>query len=243
MPVFVAKEITATLAGGRLETVTCEKCGTRFHYQLTRVGVGKGSAPYLVGQGAASDRAAGAAERDLAKRLAREAELVPCPKCYWVNQDLVERYRQRRYRRAPLLIVILVGAGIVAGPIVAFSLTALVGYNSGLPSVVSLAILALTLSTPAWVLLARRHLRRRIDPNATHPRRPAVPPGTPPALVEQRDPRTGQARLVPVASHGGDDPAGAGGSPGGAGRVEWAVFRPGQVRFPPVCCMCLAPAT
>jgi hypothetical protein len=233
MHVFFAKEITATRAGQRIEPVSCEKCGTGFYYELTRVSVGKGSAPYYLGEQSASDRAAAAAGRDLAKRLDREAELVPCPKCHWVNQDLVDRYRRRQYRRAPLLIVIFTVAGFVAGPLVALGLTEAFGYNSRVPSLVMLAVLTVCLLSPAWVLLIRRRLRRRIDPNATYPRRPAVPPGTPPALVEQRDPDTDELHLVPVPNHDDDQ----------ADRSEWAVFRPGHIQLPPACCMCMATAS
>jgi MFS family permease len=232
MPVFVGKIFTATEAGQRLEGVTCEKCGTAFHYELTRVGVGKGSAPYLLGQASAAGRAGSAATRDLAKRLSEEAELVPCPKCHWVNQDLVDRYRRRQYRRAPLLIVIVVVAGFVAAPILGAGLTEAFGYSSRIPSTVSLGVMAVCLLSPAWVLLGRRQLRRSIDPNITYPRRPTVPPGTPPALIEERDPQTGDLRLVPVAASNDDRTI----------RSEWAMFRPGQVQLPPVCCMCLSPA-
>lgn len=232
MPVFVGKVFTATEAGQRLETVTCEKCRTVFHYELTRVGVGKGSAPYMLGQHSAADRAGSAAKRDLTKRLSEEAELVPCPKCHWVNQDLIDRYRRRQYRRAPLLIVVIIVAGFVAAPILAAGLTEAFGYNSRVPSIVMLGVMAVCLLSPAWVLLGRRQLHRRIDPNITYPRRPTVPPGTPPALIEKRDAETGEMHLVPVASR-----------EVGIGTEEWAMFRPGQVQLPAVCCMCLAPAS
>ena len=39
-----------------------------------------------------------AARKDLARRLERESEMVPCPKCQWVNEDLIARYRRRKYR-------------------------------------------------------------------------------------------------------------------------------------------------
>jgi hypothetical protein len=233
MPIYVGKEITATVAGRRIETVRCEKCGTVFYYELTRVGLGKGSAPYFIGHNSASNRAAAAAKRDLSHRLDHEAELVPCPKCHWVNDDLVRRYRRRQYRRAPLLIVIIVIAGFVAAPLVAAGLTETLGYNSHVPSAVMLAVLVTCLLSPVWVLLIRRSLRHRINPNTTYPRWPTVPPGTPPALVEQRDPQSGEMRLVPAAAreHQHRD------------HPEWAMFRPGQVQLPPVCCVCLAPAT
>jgi hypothetical protein len=86
--------------------------------------------------------------------------------------------------------------------------------------------------SPAWVLLARRSLRQRIDPNTTYPRRPNVPPGTPPALIEHRDSQTGELILVPVATRADQQ----------VDDSDWAMFRPGQVQLPPVCCMCLSPA-
>lgn len=233
MPIFVGKEITTSIAGQRVETIICEKCGKAFYYELTRVGIGKGSAPYFIAQKSASNRAVAAAERDLSKRLDQEAELVPCPKCYWVNQDLVDRYRRRQFRRAPLLIVILVVAGFVAAPLVAAGLTEVLGYNSRVPGMTMLAIFAVGLLSPAWVLVIRRTLRNRIDPNATYPRRPTIPPGTPPALVEHRVPQTGEMQLTLAPS----------------GEVErtvdpkWAMFRPGQVQLPPICCICLSPAS
>ena len=233
MPIFVAREIATNVVGQRLEAVTCETCGTAYYYELTRVGLGKASAVYFIGQRAASDRAAAAAEQDLSKRLDREAEMVPCPKCHWVNSDLVQRYRRRQYRRAPLLIVILGVAGFVAAPLIATGLSEVVGYNSRVPSFAMMAVLAVCLLSPAWVLLVRRALRQRIDPNATFPRRPSVPPGTPPALVEQPDPQTGEIVLMPVPSRDDDRTEDR----------EWATFRPGHVRLPPVCCMCLSAAT
>jgi hypothetical protein len=233
MPVFVGKVFTATQTGQRLERVTCEKCGTVFHYELTRVGLGKGSAPYLIGQAAASQRAEAAAEKDLRKRLDEEAELVACPKCHWVNQELIDRYRRRQYRRAPLLIVVIFIAGFVAAPMLGAGLTEAFGYGSRAPSIVTLTVMAVCLSSPVWVLLGRRQLRGRIDPNITYPRRPTVPPGTPPSLVETRDAQTDELQLVPVPAR--DD---------SSMRVsEWAVFRPGQVQLPPVCCICLLAAS
>lgn len=235
MPIIVATEIKTAVAWGRIVPVSCEKCRTAFYYELVRVGVGKASALYGIGEEGASSRASDAATRDLAGRLDEEAELVACPKCNWVNQDLVDRYRRRLYRRAPLLIAIVVVAGLVISPIVAAGLSEALGYQSYVPRYVTLALFAVCFSSPAWILLLRRSLRSRIDPNATHPRRPVVPPGTPPALVEHRDRKTGAAHLVPAMPASADV--------GDRRNREWAVYRPGQVEFPNVCCCCLAPAT
>jgi hypothetical protein len=193
------------------------------------VGVGKGSAPYYIGQKSAAARATRAAERDLAKRLERDSELVPCPKCNWVNEDLVRRYRRRLYRRAPLLIISIVVGGLIVAPLVGLLVATIAGDNSNAIAIFSLATLAICLLSPAWVLLIRRRLRHRVDPNGTYPRRPALPPGTPPPLVEKRDPESGDPYLEPVEDDSEESPE----------ALDWAVFRTGQLRFIPLCCMCL----
>lgn len=224
------KEVTASVAGERVEAVTCEKCRTAFSYELTRVGTGRASTVRLVGDG--TGRAAAAAGRDLAARLDGEAELVACPKCNWVNQDLVDRYRRRLYRRAPRLIAALCGA-VVFGFILALALTVdAYGMASWQANAARGGPVPACGLVVVGVLLARRTLRRRVDPNLTYPRVPTVPPGTPPALVERSDPRTGETRLVPAPRRAE------------VGRpVEWATFRPGQLRLPAVCCLCMGAAT
>jgi hypothetical protein len=109
------------------------------------------------------------------------------------------------------------------------------GYDSPTPRHVSLFVMALGLSAPIWVLLLRRMLWQRVNPNATYPRPGPVPPGTPPALIETRNADTGELYLTPVPRAEGTEAA--------VGGVEWATFRPGQVVFPEVCCVCLDGAT
>jgi hypothetical protein len=233
MLIFVGKVFTSTAFGRRLETVICEKCSTRYHYVLSRIGIGQGSAAYLMGQQSASNRAMDASRANLAKRLNREAELVPCPRCHWVNEDLIQRHRKTLYRRAPKLMMIVGGVLFLAGLLISTPLFDIYGYNSKLPGLIISMFLWLALISPVVILLIRRNLRMRVDPNHTYPGSPQLPLGTPPALVEKLDPKSGQPVLEPVANQ----PE----LPGNAG--EWAVFRPGQIFFPPVCCFCLSQAT
>jgi hypothetical protein len=227
------KTFTAKRTGNRMETVVCEKCKTKFHYELIRIGTGKGTAIYGLGKGAASRRASAAADRDLAKRLDREAEMVPCPKCHWVNQELIDRYRRRTYRRVPMLALLLSVVGLLSCPILWSVLPGVMGYRSNVPAMISLAVLLFSLAVPVVALLIRHSLQQRINPNETYPRRPTLPVGTPPALVEKMDPKTGKPRLVTVANREEYETRSA----------EWAVFRPGQIQLPAVCCICMVPAT
>src|SRR3954464_13576384 len=102
--IYVGKDYSSTVSGRRLVSVVCEKCQTSYRYELTRQGHGSASSPYFLFADDLEDRAADRAQGNLAKRLDREAELVPCPKCYWINQDLVNRYRRRLCRCTLYLI-------------------------------------------------------------------------------------------------------------------------------------------
>src|SRR5262245_32270854 len=96
MFVYVSKVFTASATGRRLKEVTCEKCGKHFYYELSRVGVGSSSAPYLIGQGLAQRSSENRATRNLEKRLLKDEETVPCPACQWINESAIRSYRKTR---------------------------------------------------------------------------------------------------------------------------------------------------
>jgi hypothetical protein len=232
--IYFGKVFTSTVVGSRFVNTTCEKCGAPYGYELTRVGVGRGRSPYMIDQEGAQRRAAAAAQRVLARRLEAELDPVPCPACNWVSVGAVEQYRGRLYRGATALAVAI---GVIGG------LSALITWaamddnyppGSHAPADVGVVVAMGSALLVVVVLLGRRHLRLRVDPNATYPRRPTPLPGTPPALVVGRDPSTGQAAWVRAES------------PAGADRplpVDWVTFRPGQLRMPAVCGVCLGTPT
>lgn len=98
MVLYYGKHIEAAQVGGRVARVVCDRCGCEYFYELTRIGTGSETAPYGIGTAGATRRAKKQSRRDLQRRLAREAELVPCPKCHWINEHLVWGYRLGRYR-------------------------------------------------------------------------------------------------------------------------------------------------
>lgn len=224
MFIYVAKTFTATASGKQLVPITCAKCHTQYAYELARLGAGTGSAPYYIGQQSAQNRAQRAAEKALARRLEREAELVPCPKCNWIDEEQISRYRRMHY-----------GWVLVTGCILA-ALAAVIGFTiaTNLPTdqerIIGSVVVALAVAGPlALSLMLQGFLRARINPNLTYPRRPTLPLGTPPALLPSVDSQTGQTIYTPVPTE--DDPA-----------EEWAIFRPGELVLPEICCECLAPA-
>ncbi|HYE18487.1 MAG TPA: hypothetical protein VEA69_08585 [Tepidisphaeraceae bacterium] len=244
MIAYVAKSINSLVAGRQLRQVDCEKCGAEYYYELVRVGMGQASAPYYVGQKWAAKRAERAAERAVAKRLACESEMVPCPKCNWVSASMVERYRRRRYGTGwVMMIVLLTALGLLGVPVI---VTVEEGPRGPRPGDVRPYVMAAAYTSPlilsaVWVLAIRSMLRQRIDPNRTFPSAPLLPPGTPPAMVRRTDPRTGEERLeaVPQQVRAEEEEL----RPGQVGG-EWVTYRAGQVAFPAACCVCTgAPTT
>src|SRR5262245_32162294 len=98
MFLYFGKTFHSATAGALTVGVQCEQCQCEYFYQLTRIGTGAGSAAYNLGQTSASARAENESRHDLERRLAEEAELVPCPRCQWINDELVRGYRLGRYR-------------------------------------------------------------------------------------------------------------------------------------------------
>ena len=99
MFVYVGKQINVAHVGERIAGVDCEKCGCRYYYRLARVGVGSGTAPYFLGQAAASREAQQKSHRDLTRRLLVEAELVPCPR--YAGSATSSFFGHRRFRQIP----------------------------------------------------------------------------------------------------------------------------------------------
>ena len=224
---YFGKSFAGERFGQSLKAVTCGQCGTAYKYLLTRRGTGSGTAPYMLGQDAARGRADREAEAHLQRRLTSNAELVPCPKCRWVNEDLVRRFRWGRYERVGWAIFLLMVLGFVGFTASAAMLPNLFEYDSKVPGIISLSLLLLVPLAPVIVLGGRRWLRGRIDPNRHHPRPPTLPPLTPPALVDH-----GRG-LEPVPHDEESETA----PPAG-----WAYYRSGAVDFPPMCCVCLGDA-
>src|SRR4051812_7492944 len=98
MIIYTQTKFTTTVVGARIVSVNCENCGCDYYFELRRVGTGVGIAPYSLGQGRAEQSASERANQNIADRLEGEAELVPCPKCHWINEELVTAYRKSSYQ-------------------------------------------------------------------------------------------------------------------------------------------------
>lgn len=170
----------ATSAGAAWQTVHCERCNNPYHYALVRRGEATVRAAFGVGQSSAETRAEKTSQYRLMQALEKGVEIVPCPSCGWVQDDMVREARRRTARWLLFLAALCFGAGVclaiyplgeslsVADPEVtpAEKNRATVGFLIGLGAAIAL-------------LIVRRTIQSTINPNAGHPKRPQPLPGAP----------------------------------------------------------------
>lgn len=229
MVFYHGKQISSASTGNKLVDVTCEKCGCEYSYELARVGSGSATAPYGIGTRRAQESAISQARKDLDQRLDEEAELVPCPKCLWINEELVLGYRRcccRGWANAAGLVALV---GSFSSIIAAWFVSKGPAADRGALPYILIGGLSTSLIIPGLILLTQRFLRQRIQPNINYPLAPNIPQGSPTALL--RNPSTGLLEPHSPSPLQRDDAGGA-----------WMDFQVGRTILPPLCCNCLAPA-
>lgn len=222
---YFEKQIETVNIGGRVVGVACNKCGCEYFFELTRIGTGIGTAHYGIGTASATRSAREQSQHDLRQRLALEAELVPCPKCNWINDELVQGYRLGRYRRLGMLALGVGFFGTVGSLICAWFISIGPAIDRvALPYFLFYGPL-LFVSFAIGMILLRSWMRSRIEPNRNFPLAPKLPRGSPPALLA--DESSGQLRPAAADESRGTVP------------IDWHDFQIGRHSFPPLCCGCL----
>jgi hypothetical protein len=224
MFVHWAKHIRIERLGKRVVSVVCDKCECEYCFPLIRIGTGNSTAPYSIGVGRATRAAEKQAEQDLERRLKTEMELVPCPKCLWVNDELVQGFRQGRHRdlgTASVWFAVLAACALLPALWLFWddpaTLKLLWPLFVGGPLLLGLIALGL--------LGLRNFLRSRIQPNRRFPDPPELPAGIPTAFIV--DPESNE--LVPATA----------GRPIKESSNGWLAFRIGHDDLPGECCDCL----
>jgi len=95
---YVGRRYTTRLTGSIRKSVSCEKCSSAYSYLATRQAVGQGTSPYMLDNAGAANRARDAAQRRLQDRLRDAVNIVPCPRCGWVQASMATEARRRRLR-------------------------------------------------------------------------------------------------------------------------------------------------
>ncbi|CAN5560765.1 hypothetical protein BH10PLA2_BH10PLA2_03650 [soil metagenome] len=219
-----SKDIHIERVGKRVVRVECTNCGCEYFFNLIRIGTGRASAPYSIGVGRATRDAEKKAEADLESRLKLEQELVPCPKCHWVNEELIQGYRQGRYRGlGKAAIVFAVFGFCTLLPLCWLLYDDLVTAKLLWPFFVGATVCFWLIGL--GMLGLRNFLRNRIQPNRTFPDPPKLPPGIPTAFIVDSD----SGELVPATSE----------RPPVELTNGWLDFRMGNDYLPMQCCGCL----
>jgi hypothetical protein len=228
MLIYVGKTFTSTATGVVVKDISCEQCGERFYYQLARVGTGRGTAPYYLGQNSAAARAQRAAEADLALKLRTECELVACPHCGHIQQQMIQVLRGRSYRSLIMWSWLLPAIGLFFTGLIAFFQRQSRPYRFWddftpylVAATIFLAFLPLFLGLRKWLLSREKWLQRLLEVAP-----PALLPDGPPDI-------NGNVPLRPAPrKEASADKA-----------DEWVTLPVLRMSLPPICCECLQPAT
>jgi hypothetical protein len=224
MFLYYGNTFESSRAGGCVVGVVCEHCGCTYYYELARIGTGAYTASYGIGSSSASQKAQDQSESDLQRRLAMEAELVPCPRCHWISDDLVEGYRLGRYKGVGKLAFAVGFAGSILSLIVAWFIHIGSPLDRWLLPYLLIGGPATFTGSAMTLLLLRGRLRGRIQPNREFPQEPRLPPGTPPALI--LDEATQNLRVALRTSAQAD---------------QFLDYQFGRQKLPHLCCECLQP--
>lgn len=229
MFVYVSKVFTATATGSRFKEVTCEKCAKHFFYELSRMGVGASSAPYMLGQGAAKTNSEKRAAVDLQKRLMKDQEAIPCPACQWINLAAIRAYQKTKQRGWTTLSLVVMVIGIVINLVVFGMSQDVLRRDPALTDPVHWEIAVSWILLVGLCFLSQFLLRRRIDLNRSYDGKKRLPVGTPPAIVPIGENADGELQYEVVPYDLTRFSA----------STKWAVCRAGQFELLPLCCRCL----
>lgn len=226
---YYGRNYGSSSVGSQVVQVQCDKCGCKYFYELARIGSGHASAPYGIGSAHANRTAAEGSKRDLDRRLALEAELVPCPDCHWINEDLIAGYRLGLCRGWVKFAACIGTIGTVISLLGAWFVSIGPEADRGAVPYFLLAGPAISMTLAGVIVLARNLFRNSIQPNRHFPLPPRLPHGSPTALILNVD--TGQPE-APRQKPLFDDEV-----------SDWIDFQIGRHSLPALCSECLLPPT
>ncbi|HEX4795304.1 MAG TPA: hypothetical protein VH370_16025 [Humisphaera sp.] len=160
--------VWASTTAVAVKNVHCEHCGNDYSYQLARRCVGDVVAPFILNEDAAKEEALQIASRRVARKLSSDTEIAPCPKCGWLEADMVRELHRRAYRwmfivgafgsslcAASVLIGILAGTRMFSSPMEQREIT------------MAANLAAIGIAFAVVFLGGRRLLVSRINPNSS----------------------------------------------------------------------------
>jgi hypothetical protein len=165
--IFKGLEANATVTekGTEVKEAKCEQCECEYVYQVFRSATGRSTA-FLV---ADHDRAQQRADHELMYLLIDTCDPVPCPKCGWYQRNMVARARQLRFgwlSIASLVFFVISCFGLFFVVPAVAALVAAIDKEPGILLYFGLLLWGAAFILAAVLLILRRVLERRYDPNA-----------------------------------------------------------------------------
>jgi hypothetical protein len=177
IPIYVGNSYSAALNEMGTRQVQCEKCSDVYFYHVLRQGSGHGFSPIGLNNQAALANAVTSAAVNLQHNLMTAVEPVPCPRCGWLQADMVFLVRSRKYAwmTVPIHVIALAFA-------IALLILASIYGGSNAPVFAVAGSLGGGVALACSLLYARGRLQARYDPNWRFPKRPPKFKGAPSAL-------------------------------------------------------------
>ena len=100
---YFGKRFESARTGLCLVGVECDECGCEYFYELARIGSGGAVRPTGSGRPRQLFGRRGRGEAQPAKTTGLRSGACPCPKCNWIDEELVHGYRLGRFRWVGIL--------------------------------------------------------------------------------------------------------------------------------------------
>lgn len=166
------RQFATSMSGSINKQVHCENCGADYVFELSRHVSGSAGIGPRTDSEEAREASGFAATRNLHKTLHRAIEPVACPKCGWLQADMVahvKKHHKRWLNKLSLtLAAIGVGTGLLFAPIVT--------HPGAEPALYVLMAIAAGLCVIAVAFMFLRiALAHKLDPNANYAERANQP--------------------------------------------------------------------
>ncbi len=154
----IGTKYTSTVTGSDIKTVECENCKQTFVYEVICTADGQQTDFLWMDKSGATDRAESAAEQSLNEQLNQAIEVVPCPTCGWIQQEMCWLIFRRRHR-----LIFVVGL-LIAIALLVWAISIIDKPNS-----ISTQLLTVSGIIGAISVFLGYPLARLFDPNKNHP--------------------------------------------------------------------------
>ena len=159
MLVPTGRKYTVTVTATTYKTVHCEKCGCDFVYPMRRKAQGTGHSPLWLDNKGATTRAESAARENLAKKLAKEIDPVPCPDCGRYQTDMATKMKKGKWRWMVVVGWMAIIVSLIAAWILWLDSGAFVAALTG-------TFWGIVMIAGAGMIVGAKMRQRTFDPNA-----------------------------------------------------------------------------